>query len=250
MQTLKRRFAPWEILLISVNGTIGSAWLFAPLYAAKIAGVAALLAWVLGGGITLLIAFTFVEIVSRVPVAGGTVRLACMTQGLFCGYWVSWVAWLSSVTMPAIEIQAVLQYASTYMPGLTHPEGGVEVLTGMGFLWAVVLMAVLSFFNIYSFKGFRGSNWVVFGIKVGVILLVMGVLLTTAFHPAHFSIPVSRDAWGNPSSFSWMLVLSAVASGGVAFAFTGFKHGVEMAGGGKDPHRSILVGVAGLVIVC
>ncbi|MDF2691387.1 MAG: hypothetical protein K0S29_1242, partial [Gammaproteobacteria bacterium] len=31
---LNRRFTTLSLILISVNGTIGSAWLFAPLYAA------------------------------------------------------------------------------------------------------------------------------------------------------------------------------------------------------------------------
>jgi len=46
---LNRRFSPFTLLILSINGMIGSAWLFAPLYAAKLAGSAALVAWMVGG---------------------------------------------------------------------------------------------------------------------------------------------------------------------------------------------------------
>ena len=46
---LARRFSPLHMLFLSINGIIGSAWLFAPMYAAKIAGSAAIISWLLGG---------------------------------------------------------------------------------------------------------------------------------------------------------------------------------------------------------
>ena len=56
---LSRRITPITLLLLSINGMIGSAWLFGPLYAAKIAGSGALVSWILGGIATILIAFNF-----------------------------------------------------------------------------------------------------------------------------------------------------------------------------------------------
>ncbi len=59
---LHRRFSPFTLLIISINGMVGSAWLFAPLYAAKIAGASAMLAWVIGGVGTIIVALTFAEL--------------------------------------------------------------------------------------------------------------------------------------------------------------------------------------------
>ena len=59
---LNRRFTPLNLLMISINGMIGSAWLFAPLYAAKIAGGSAIISWLIAGGATALIALTFAEL--------------------------------------------------------------------------------------------------------------------------------------------------------------------------------------------
>src|SRR3990172_3756571 len=97
---LNRRFTPIHMLLLSINGMIGSAWLFAPLYAAKIAGSAAIIAWILGGAATILIALTFAELSTLFPVAGGTTRLPQLSHGALTSFIMSWVAWLSCVTMP------------------------------------------------------------------------------------------------------------------------------------------------------
>ena len=67
--------------MLSINGMVGSAWLFAPLYAAKIAGSGALIAWLIGGGATVLIALTFAELSVLMPVAGGTAQIPQLSHG-------------------------------------------------------------------------------------------------------------------------------------------------------------------------
>src|SRR3990167_1713403 len=105
MQHLRRRFSPLMLLLISINGTVGSAWLFAPLYAAKLAGSAAIYAWLIGGAMSVIIALTFSELSVLLPIAGGTTRLSQLSHGGVTAFFMSWVAWLSSVTMPPLEVQ-------------------------------------------------------------------------------------------------------------------------------------------------
>ncbi|MGO9555253.1 MAG: hypothetical protein ACLP2U_09535 [Syntrophobacteraceae bacterium] len=60
---------------------IGSAWLFGPLYAAKIAGSSAIISWLLGGIATTLIALTFSELSTLLPIAGGMTRFTQLTHG-------------------------------------------------------------------------------------------------------------------------------------------------------------------------
>src|SRR6185295_3337562 len=127
---LNRRFSPLTLLMISINGMVGSAWLFAPLYAAKIAGSQAIIAWLIGGAATALIALTFAELSVMLPVAGGTAQIPQLSHGVFTSFTISWVAWLSALTMAPIEVQAVLQYASTYFTALITLKNGVPVLTG------------------------------------------------------------------------------------------------------------------------
>src|SRR5205085_12472770 len=150
---LVRRFTPLNLLMLSINGMIGSAWLFAPLYAARIAGPAALIAWIIGGTATVIIALTFAELSVLFPVTGGTAQIPQLSHGTFTSFILSWTAWLSALTMAPIEVQAVLQYASTYFISLTHSINGIPVLTGIGFMWATLLMLSFCFINVASFKG-------------------------------------------------------------------------------------------------
>jgi len=245
METLHRRFSPFTLLIISINGMIGSAWLFVPLYAAKIAGSCAIIAWLIGGTATALIALTFAELSVLFPVAGGTAQIPKISHGAFTSFILSWIAWLSALTMAPIEVQAVLQYASTYFTSLTYIVNGVPLLTGIGFVWATALMLLFCIINIVSFKGLERFNLVLFTFKVLVIFLTIFTLIKVSFHPENF-IGLSSSV-----SFSgWQAILSAVASGGVAFAFTGFKHGVELAGEAKKMKISIPLAIVGSVVCC
>lgn len=244
--TLNRRFSPFSLLMLSINGMVGSAWLFAPLYAAKIAGPAAIIAWVIGGLITVTIALTFAELSVLFPVAGGSAQIPQMSHGAFTSFIVSWVAWLSALTMAPIEVQAILQYASTYFTSLIHMHNGVPVLTGIGMVWATLLMLTLCAINIVSYNGLLRFNFVIFTFKILVIIFAVFALIHSSFHASNFSGTLA-------SLFSvpgWQAVLTAVAAGGVAFAFTGFKHGVELAGETKNQKVAIPLAIVGSVIGC
>lgn len=244
--SLYRRFTPLSLLILSINGMVGSAWLFAPLYAAKIAGPAAIVAWIIGGLATVIIALTFAELSVMFPVAGGTAQIPQLSHGTFTSFIMSWVAWLAALTMAPIEVQAILQYASNYFTTLVHMHNGVPVLTGIGFVWATILMLTFCIINIVSYKGLVRFNSSIFLFKVAVIILAMTMLIKTSFHNANFS-EITTTTF---SITGWQEILTAVASGGVAFAFTGFKHGVELAGETKRMAVAIPLAVVGSIVCC
>lgn len=245
MMQLNRRLSPASLLMLSINGMLGSAWLFAPLYAAKIAGSGAILAWLIGGIATAVIALTFAELSTLMPVAGGTAQIPKLSHGTFTSFILSWMAWLSALTMAPIEVQAVLQYACVYFPSLVHIVNGVSTLTNTGLIWATLLMLGLCGVNVASFKGLVRFNFILFVFKVLVIILAVVYLIKTSFHTQNFA------DLGTASIVSgWPAILSAVATGGIAFAFTGFKHGVELAGEARNLNITIPLAVVGSVICC
>jgi len=243
---LNRRFTPLSLLMLSINGMVGSAWLFAPLYAAKIAGSASILAWIVGGVITIVIALTFTELSVLFPVAGGTAQIPQLSHGTFTSFTLSWIAWLSALTMAPIEVQAILQYASTYFVSLTYMEHGVPVLTKVGLVWATILMLAFCVINIVSYKGLVRFNSILFLFKVIVIILAIGALMKTQFYAVNFS-----DFSGTTFSLhGWHAILTAVAAGGVAFAYTGFKHGVELAGETTRLNIALPLAIVGSIVCC
>lgn len=242
---LNRRFSPLHILLLSINGMVGSAWLFAPLYAAKIAGTASIIAWILGGAATILIALTFAELSTMLPIAGGTTRFAQLSHGVTTGYIISWVSWLSCVTMPPIEVQAVLQYSAIYFPNLMQHTNGIPTLTSTGLFFAILIMLALCIVNVASFKGLIRFNLFLFIFKIFVIIATITVLIKTQFHPENFASLPEDLLFEN-----WHTILAAVASGGIIFAFTGFKHGVELAGETKNSRIAIPLAIIGSITCC
>ncbi len=243
---LDRRFTPLSLLMLSINGMVGSAWLFAPLYAAKIAGAGAIMAWILGGVGTVIIALTFAELSVMFPVAGGTAQIPQISHGTLTSFVVGWIAWLSALTMAPIEVQAILQYASTYFSSLTTLENDVPVLTKMGLVWATILMLAFCIINAVSYKGLVRFNFVLFLFKVVVIIVAVWAIIQTSFHTSNF-------AGLSTSTFSvdgWHAILAAIATGGIAFAFTGFKHGVELAGETKRLALAIPLAIVGSVVAC
>lgn len=242
---LARRFSPANLLMLSINGMIGSAWLFAPLYAAKIAGTGAILAWVIGGLATAVIALTFAELSVLLPMAGGTAQIPKFSHGNFASFMLTWIAWLSALTMAPIEVQAVLQYASTYFHSLIHTVNGVPLLTAIGLVWATILMLGMCILNIASFKGLVRFNFILFLFKVVVIALTVMTLLQVSYHPENF-----QSTHNLLSANAWHAILTAVATGGIAFAFTGFKHGVELAGEADHLQLSLPLAIVGSVLIC
>ncbi len=244
MSTLHRRFTPFTLLMLSINGMVGSAWLFAPLYAAKIAGADAIIAWLIGGFATAMIALTFAELSLMFPVAGGTAQIPQMSHGMLVSFLLSWAAWLSAMTMAPIEVQAILQYASTYFTSLMSLENGVNVLTTYGYVWATALMISFCVINIASYRGLVRFNSFLFVFKIMVILIAVFALMQTSFHTSNFAGLTD----GLFAAHGWHAILTAVATGGVAFAFTGFKHGVELAGETTQLRLAIPLAIVGSVL--
>jgi len=242
---MKRKISTFSLLLLIINGTIGSAWLFAPYFSAQIAGTGAFAAWIIGGLMTIAIALCFAECSVKIPLAGGTPEVARATHGEFMAFSVSWIAWLSSITVPAIEVQAVLQYGANYFPRLVEGANGSQVLSPLGIFTAIILMILLVIVNYYGIKSVIRSNILILIFKLGVIILAIFAIAATRFNHANFLTPNSDNALD-----AWKNILSALASGGVIFAFVGFKHGVELAGEAETPKKNLPIAIVGSVIAC
>ena len=66
---LARHIGTWGMLFTGLTGIIGSGWLFAALYAVKIAGPAAIVSWVIGCLMALVLAMIYAELGAMIPAA-------------------------------------------------------------------------------------------------------------------------------------------------------------------------------------
>jgi amino acid transporter len=242
---LRRHVGIVGLLFASVGSIIGSGWLFGALDASATAGPAAVISWILGGAMILMIALVYAELGTMFPLSGGVVRYPHLSFGSFASYTTGWITWVAVATTAPIEVEAALQYATKYAPFTSeHQVNGetVHTLTALGYASAVVLMAVFVVVNYYGIKWFARVNNAMVGWKIFIILLVVVAFLVTAFHGENFS-----SHGFTPSG--WHGVFTATATSGIVFSFLGFRQGIELAGETDNPKRNVPIAVIGSVLI-
>ena len=244
---LHRRIGRIGLLFASVGSIIGSGWLFGALNAARTAGPAAIISWTLGGIIIILLGLVFAELGTMFPLAGGVVRFPHIAFGSFASFINGWIMWVATMAVAPIEVEGALQYATRYFP-FTRAEtvsgAKVHVLTGVGLVTAVVLMAVFVVVNYIGIHWFQRINNVLVWWKLVMIVLVIAAFGFAAFHPSNFTA-TSSGFFAN----GWTGVFSAIATSGIVFSYLGFRQGIELAGETDDPRRNVPFAVIGSVVV-
>lgn len=240
---MKRAIGSFALLMMSVGGIVGSGWLFGPLYAAKAAGPSAILAWVIGGALMMVVALTFAELSTMFPVAGGMVRFAEITHGSLVGFALGWIAWLAAVSVAPIETMAMIQYASNYLPGIMHRVDGTPVLTNLGMLTAAAILFFICLLNKIGIKFISKTNVGIVLLKLAVPVFTLIVLFSVDFHASnlhHFGFMTT----------GWQGILSSLPTAGIIFSFIGFSPAIQLAGESKNPNRAIPLAILGSLSLC
>lgn len=241
---LRKDFGAIGLLFTAVGSIIGSGWLFSTMEAAESAGPAAILSWIVGIIIFALIGLTFAELGTMFPHSGGVARYPQYSHGSFASFVIGWITWVAAAGVPPIEVLACVQYARNYLPWLQTTVEGQPVLTGPGLVVSIALMAVFTLVNFFGVRWFARINNALVWWKLAILLLVIVVLIAVAFNGAHFSATAGFAPFGAQGVFS------AVATSGIAFAFLGFRQGVELAGETNNPRRNVPLTVVGSVVLC
>jgi amino acid transporter len=228
-QGLRKDLGFWSLLAAGLGSVIGSGWLFSSLYAAQDAGPAALLAWVIGGALMLCVALVFAELGMTKPESGGLVRYPMYSHGGLAAAIVGWANWVSYVGNPPTEAAGVVQYASSYLPGVYDGEQ----LTGPGVLLAAVLMLGFVALNWFGVRLFARSNTTVTAIKILIPTATIVLLVASGFDSSNLT------DHGGLAPYGWSAALGSIATAGMVFAYTGFRNVVELSGEARDPRRTV-----------
>jgi amino acid transporter len=202
------------LLFASVGSIIGSGWLFGAMNAAITAGPAAMLSWAIGMVMILLIAITYSEQGTAFPVSGGLVRFPHVTFGSFASFMSGWILWIACATVAPIEVEGALQYATKYADFTTkHTVNGdtVHTLTTLGYVTAVILMALFVAINYIGVAWFARVNTVIVWWKLAIITLVVIAFVVTQFHGSNFT---SHEFM----PYGWRVVASAIAKSCIVFS--------------------------------
>lgn len=242
---LKRDIGKVGLLFTGVGSIIGSGWLFGAFEAASLVGPAAIISWILGAVMIIIVALNYAELGVMFPIAGGVIRFPHYSFGSFASYTSGWITWLAVVATVPIEVLAAVQYASSYLPWLMHTVDGTLVLTGGGIVVSVLLVAIFCVINMFGVKFFAKFNNVLVWWKLFVILLVIVVLGILAFHPGHFH----EARFGGFMPEGAAPIFAALPAAGIVFSYLGFRQGVEFAGETTNPQKNVPFALIGSVVI-
>ncbi|AWR96852.1 amino acid permease [Acidianus sulfidivorans JP7] len=244
---LRKELSKTELLFLSLQGIIGSGWLFASLYTAAYTGSAGIISWIIGGILLIFIALTYSEISSAIPKSGGVVRYPHYTHGGIVGYIIAWSYFAAGATVPAIESTAIVTYLSSLIPSLT--VNGYLTPTGLALAYGFLfLFFMINYFGVKSVgKVAHIVGWWKLIIPIATIIL----LFLFDFHPSNFTangfFPSSQYISSGYSG--WASVLYAIPITGILFSYTGFRQAIEYGGEAKNPSRDIPFAVIGALSI-
>jgi amino acid transporter len=235
---LNRTVGFYGLMFVSLGSIIGSGWLLGALNAAKVAGPASIISWILAAAMLTILALTYAELGGAYPVAGGTGRFPYFSHGPLAGFTAGWVSWLQAVAIAPIEILAAITYVNSIKKvhenfAMIHATGAkAGLLNERGFIIATILMVFFTAMNLAGAKFMSESNSLVVIWKTAVPVLAVVVVASLSFHVGNF------HAGGGFAPFGVHGILAALPAG-VVFALQGFEQAVQLAGEAKDPKRDL-----------
>ena len=235
---LQRTVGLYGLMFVSLGSIIGSGWLLGALNAAKVAGPASILSWILAAAMLALLALTYAELGATYPVTGGAARFPYYSHGPIVGFTAGWAAWLQAVFIAPIEVLAVITYVNSvgwvnqHFNMVNRAGDNAGLLNAAGLIVAVVLMLIFTAINLAGTRFLSESNVIVVIWKTLVPVLAIAVVASRQFNIANF------HAGGGFMPFGFHGVFAAL-TGGVVFALQGFEQAVQLAGEARNPKRDI-----------
>ncbi|MDT4906882.1 MAG: hypothetical protein QOI69_123 [Pseudonocardiales bacterium] len=241
---LKRSIGFWGLMFISLGSIIGSGWLLGALFAAEAAGPASLLSWILAAFMLMVLALIHAELGAAYPVAGGTARFPYFAFGTLAGFTAGWAAYLQSVTIAPIEVEASISYMSSTGWAkkhlvMLHTNG---TLNGTGLIVATLAMLLFTVINLAGAKMLSDSNTMLVIWKTAVPILAIVVIMTLSFHASNFTAGGGFMPYGAHGVFAALPL-------GVVFALQGFEQAVQMGGEARNPKKDISRAIISAMLV-
>ena len=228
-------------VMLALSSLIGSGWLFGSGAAARVAGPAAVISWVIGAVIMILIAFNYVELGTMFPESGGMSRFAQYSHGPLLGFMAAWANWVSLVTLLPIEAVACVQYMSTWpwsWANWTRHLMADGAITTAGLLGVYLIMIVFTLINFWSVKLLTRFTSLVAVFKLLIPSLTILTLIWVGFHPGNFGHSTATFM-----PYGTRGIFEAVAVSGIILSYDAFQTVINMAGEMVNPQKNIFRGV-------
>jgi APA family basic amino acid/polyamine antiporter len=223
LRTLRQR----DLLYLFVGSVIGSGIFLTPgIVLQQLGGSVgfSLLAWLVGGILSLLGALTYAELAAANPEAGG---LYCYIRDGFGRFFAFLYGWCLFLVIASATIAALAHAFTRYLAELLPLNAAASRMV------AILMIAVVTAVNIWGTrKSSDLQNWTTL-IKGGLVVILSAVLLSLGHHAADLP-PALGPAQHGFSLFS-NFALAMIA---VLWAYEGWQFGTYNAGEVIAPQKS------------
>ncbi|WP_232696618.1 amino acid permease [Brevibacillus daliensis] len=232
-----------DLMLLGIGATIGTGVLvLTGLVAARDAGPAVIFSFMIAAFVCGLAALCYAEISSAIPVSGSVYTYSYATIGEFVAHLMGWTLLSVYVLTTSAVASGWTGYVSNFLAGfgidlpqellLIPSQGGLVNLPAMILVIFITLLLSL------GTKESKKVNNIMVAIKLGVILLFIGV-------GVFYVKPVN---WTPFMPFGFEGVMAGAAA--VFFAFLGFDALATSAEEVKNPQRDLPIGIISSLVIC
>ncbi len=233
--TIQSRLGRFDLTMIIVSLVIGVGIFKTPGIVAEKAGSPFIFytAWILGGIVCICGAFTFAEIGSRLPAAGGYYRIFSHCYHPIFAFMFNW----GLIFTNAGGSVAVALVGAEYIQPVIVPAGLMYLFTPK--VIAVALVTGLYIINYLGIKmGSRAQN-ILSGLKIAMILLLCLPLFIHTARPADAVAATQSMSSVNPISALGICLIS------IFFTFGGYQNTINLGADIHEPRRNIPRGIFG-----
>ncbi len=168
------------------------------------------------------------EMSAAMPASGSFSVHAERAMGRWAGFSVGWLYWFLLVVVLAVEATAAARIANGWVPGIAQ------------WAWVLIFMVVFTCANLAAVKNFGEFEFWFAALKVGAIVLFLGLGLLAVFGVLPDTEPVGLGNLTGQGGFlpnGWEGVVSGVLT--VVFAFGGLEVVTIAAAETEDPARNV-----------
>jgi APA family basic amino acid/polyamine antiporter len=242
---LKRALGALDLTLLGIGAIVGAGiFVLTGVAAAKYAGPAIVLSFVVSGFACAMAALCYAEFAAMIPVAGSAYSYSYATMGELVGWIIGW----DLVLEYAVGAAAVAVGWSGYLTVILHGIGihlPVEITNAPGSapgaivnLPALLIVMLITYVLYIGISESARLNSIIVGIKLCVIA---AVIVVGAFF-------VRPENWSPFAPMGWPGVMKGAAV--IFFAYIGFDAVSTAAEEVVDPNRDLPLGILGSLFVC
>ncbi|GAA2956429.1 amino acid permease [Streptomyces enissocaesilis] len=217
-----------HLTMLGLGGVIGAGLFVGSGAGIAVAGPGIVVSYLIAGALAMLVMRMLGEMSAAMPASGSFSVHAERALGRWAGFSVGWLYWFLLVVVLAVEATAAAQIANGWVPGIAQ------------WAWVLIFMVVFTCANLAAVKNFGEFEFWFAALKVGAIVLFLGLGVLAVFGVLPETRPVGFGNLTGQGGFlpnGWEGVVSGVLT--VVFAFGGLEVVTIAAAETEDPARNV-----------